>query len=71
MKVYCVGVDVIAFLQETNSDNATLEWDVDFADRQHSEMHSGLTRQIEYLQRVNCSDRQLYPLQVLYLSGEL
>ncbi len=37
----------------------TDRFNVDYADRQHSEMHSELTRQIEY------------PLQVLYLSGEL
>ncbi len=59
MKVYSVGLDVISFLQEANSDNTSLGWDVDYSDRQHSEMHSELTRQIEYLQRV------------LYLSGEL
>ena len=55
MKVYSVGLDEKAFLQEANSDNTSLEWDVDYADRQHSEMHSALTRQIEYLQRVSVS----------------
>jgi len=47
--------DVISFLQEANSDNTSLEWDVDCADRQHSEMHTALTRKIEYLQRVSAS----------------
>ncbi len=48
-------MDLIASFQEANSSNTTLEWDVDFADRQHSEMFSGLSRQIEYLQRVSLS----------------
>ena len=47
--------DVIAFLQEANSNNATLELESDFADRQHSELYSQLTLKIEYLQRVNLS----------------
>jgi len=55
MKVYSVGLDVISFLQEANSDNTSLEWDVDCADRQHSEMQTALTRKIEYLQRVSAS----------------
>jgi len=55
VKVYSVGLDMIAFLQEANSDDAILEWDVDFSDREHSEMHTGLTRQIEYLQQVSLS----------------
>ncbi len=55
MKVYSVDLDVISFLQEANSDNTSLEWDVDCADRQHSEMHTALTRKIEYLQRVSAS----------------
>ncbi len=55
LQVYSVGIHMIAFLQEANSSDATLEWDVDFADREHSEMFTGLTRQIEYLQRVSLS----------------
>ncbi len=47
--------DVIAFLQEANSNNATLESELDSADRQHSELYSELTLKIEYLQRVNLS----------------
>ena len=55
MKTYSVGIDMIAVLQEANSDDATLEWDVDFSDREHSEMHTKLTRSIECLQRVSLS----------------
>ena len=55
LQVYSVDIDMITFLQEANSSDATLEWDVDFADREHSEMHSGLTRQIECLPRVSLS----------------
>ena len=55
MKVYSVDLDVISFLQEANSDNTSLEWDVDCTDRQHSEMHTALTRKIEFLQRVSAS----------------
>ena len=46
---------MIACLQEANSDDATLEWDVNFSDREYSEMHSRLTRQIEYLKQVSLS----------------
>ncbi|KAL0020177.1 hypothetical protein WJX79_002775 [Trebouxia sp. C0005] len=43
--------DVTAFLQEANSYNATLASDLEYAHRQHSELHSKLSLQIEYLQR--------------------
>jgi len=55
VEVYSAGMDLIASFQEANSSNTTLEWDVDCADRQHSEMHTALTRKIEYLQRVSAS----------------
>ena len=44
--------DVIASLQEASSDNSTLE--LEFR-RQHSELRSALTLQMEYLQRVTLS----------------
>ena len=44
--------DVIASLQEASSDNSTLE--LEFR-RQHSELRSELTLQMEYLQRVDLS----------------
>ncbi|KAA6419968.1 MAG: hypothetical protein FRX49_10158 [Trebouxia sp. A1-2] len=43
--------DVTAFLQEANSNNATLASDLEYAHRQHSELQSKLSLQIEYLQR--------------------
>ena len=44
-----------AFLQEANSNNATLALELDSAPRQHSELYSELTLQTEYLQRVTLS----------------
>jgi len=46
---------VIAFLQEASSNSAILKLDLDSAHREHSELQSKLSLQIEYLQRVNLS----------------
>lgn len=45
----------MAYLQEANSNNATLKLELDSAHREQSELYSKLTLDIEYLQRVNLS----------------
>ena len=46
---------MIALLKEANFNSANLAWDLDHAHRERSELHSKLSLQIEYLQRVNLS----------------
>jgi len=46
---------VIARLQEANSNSATLASDLGCAHRERTELHSKLSLQIYYVQRVNLS----------------
>ena len=47
--------NVVALLQEANSDSAALRFDLNSADRERSELRTELSLQIYYVQRVNLS----------------